>query len=144
VIRSVVVGAAALPVLAACGTNSGDAQSPATAGSTPAGTSTPTGGSGGGGGAEVLAKTTDIKVGGAVFLNDGIVITQPTAGDFHAFNRTCTHQGCLVTDIRDGEIHCGCHGSLYDMTTGQNVGGPAPSPLAVVAISVKGTNITRA
>ncbi len=49
-----------------------------------------------------------------------------------------------MTDIVDGKIHCSCHGSLFDMRTGDNVGGPAPAPLAEVSITVEGDNITLA
>jgi Rieske Fe-S protein len=125
--RGAALGVVALPVLAACG-GSNDTQS----------------GGGKGASGDVLAKTTDIQVGGAVFLDTGIVITEPTAGEFHAFDRTCTHQQCLVTDIQDGKIHCNCHQSLYDMSTGKNVGGPAPSPLTKIDILVKGGKIIRA
>jgi Rieske Fe-S protein len=141
VLRASALGAVAVPLLVACG----DGES--TTG-TPAGSTTPsTGSSGGptqgGGGGSVLAKTSDIEVGGAVFL-DAIVITQPAAGQFHAFDRTCTHQACPVTDLVDGKIHCSCHGSLYDAATGENVGGPAPKPLTEVEIKVQGGNIVEA
>lgn len=129
-----------LPALAACsGGNDPVARDPAAARTgSPTGPATPEG-------PVVLATTGEVPVGGAKFLSDpNVVITQPTAGDFHAFDRTCTHAGCPVQDIVDGKIHCACHGSLYDMTTGANVGGPAPSPLATVDIVVKGGKIEEA
>lgn len=136
----VAAGTVAAPVLAACG-GSGDTGS--TGGSGGTDTSGTSGGTGAAG--EVLAKTTDISVGGAVFLDSpSVVITQPAKGDFHAFSRTCTHAHCPVAKITDGKIECTCHGSLYDMTTGANVGGPAPAPLTVIDIKVKGTDIVEA
>ncbi|MBD3946622.1 Rieske (2Fe-2S) protein [Nocardioides ganghwensis] len=136
--------AAGLPILAACGED----EAGSTGGSgEDTGTPSPSGsesGSGGSAGA-VVASTADIEVGGAVFIEDpSIVITQPEEGEFHAFSRTCTHQKCPVTDIQDGKIHCSCHQSLFDMTTGENVGGPAPSPLSEVEITVDGDSITLA
>jgi Rieske Fe-S protein len=146
ILRSAALGTVAVPVLAACGDDGGEASggsSPTASDSpseTPSATETPTGGGG-----DVLAETSEVEVGGAVFLDkDNVVITQPAAGEFHAFDRTCTHQQCPVTDIQDGKIHCSCHGSLYDMATGENVGGPAPAPLTKVDITVQGTEIVKA
>jgi len=141
VLRAAGITAVALPVLAACGDDTPGASSTPTTSGTPSGTAS---GTPSGNGAEVLAETADIEVGGAVFIDEpSIVITQPSAGDFHAFDRTCTHRQCPVTDIQDGKIHCNCHGSLYDMSTGENVGGPAPSPLSKIDITVKDGEILK-
>jgi Rieske Fe-S protein len=103
--------------------------------------------------ARVLARTADIEVGGAVFLTGpvaaqiaavGIVVTQPVKGQYHAFDRTCSHQRCAVSEIVDGKIHCPCHGSEYSMTSGENVGGPAPFPLNPVGITVEDGTISLA
>jgi len=128
----------AVPALAACGSD----DSPS---SRATDTQSPTGGTSSPSGPVVLAKTSDVPVGGATFIESpSVVVTQPTAGDFHAFDRTCTHNGCPVQDIVDGKIHCPCHGSLYDMATGQNVGGPAPAPLTTIEINVDGSDIVEA
>lgn len=140
ILRGTALGAVAVPVLAACGDDSTDTP---TGSSTPTDSGTPAGTPTDGGSADALASVSDIEVGGAVFL-DGIVITQPSAGEFHAFDRTCTHQQCPVTDLQDGKIHCNCHGSLYDPATGDNVGGPAPKPLSKVDIKVEGDSIVKA
>ncbi len=127
-LRAAGLSVVAVPVISACG---GSDASPD--GAKPTG-GAPTSGA-------VLAKTSDIAEGGAVFLDSGIVVTQPTAGEFHAFDRTCTHRQCPVTDLQDGKIHCDCHDSLYDPATGENVGGPAPSPLTMIPITVQGDEI---
>ncbi|MEO7069694.1 MAG: hypothetical protein ABI131_04295, partial [Nostocoides sp.] len=45
------------------------------------------GGGGGGAGGADLAKTTDIPVGGGkIFAGAGVILTQPTAGEFKAFS----------------------------------------------------------
>lgn len=125
--------------LAGCGGDSGDGGS--TGGSQP----TSTGSSGSGGGPSALAETADIPVDGGIILSDQkIVITQPTAGDFKAFTAVCTHQGNIVTSVSDGEIHCAFHGSVYDAATGDNIGGPAPAPLAEIQIRVKNGKIFEA
>jgi Rieske Fe-S protein len=97
------------------------------------------------GGAAVLASTASVPVGGGKILTaQQIVITQPTAGSFKAFTAVCTHQGCIVSTVADGTIDCPCHGSKFSVKDGSVVNGPAPSPLAAVAIKVDGTSIIRA
>ncbi|MGH3189811.1 MAG: ubiquinol-cytochrome c reductase iron-sulfur subunit [Streptosporangiaceae bacterium] len=100
---------------------------------------------GGGSASAVLAKTTDVPVGGGKILTvQKIVITQPTAGAFHAFTAICTHQGCIVDQVASGTIDCPCHGSKYRDVNGSVVNGPATLPLAAVQITVQGTSIIQA
>ena len=96
-------------------------------------------------GAAVLASTSSVPVGGGKILTgQQIVITQPTAGSYKAFTAVCTHQGCIVNTVTGGTIDCPCHGSKFSVKDGSVVNGPAPSPLAPVAIKVEGTSIVRA
>lgn len=93
----------------------------------------------------VLTTTAEVPVGGGVILSDErVVVTQPAEGEFKAFSAVCTHQSCTVNSVNGGEIACGCHGSRFDATTGEVVGGPAPSPLPEVSISVEGDQILSA
>lgn len=101
------------------------------------------GGSGGQG--EVLAKTTDIPEGGGkVFEDKGVVVTQPTAGEFKAFSSVCTHSGCTVGNVSNGIINCPCHGSQFDAANGSVKKGPATKPLGATAITVEGDSISLA
>jgi Rieske Fe-S protein len=97
------------------------------------------------GGAEppgVLASTSDVPVGGGtVFADRDVVVTQPAAGEFHAFSATCTHQGCPVTEVADGTINCNCHGSRFAIADGSVVDGPADTPLPERGIEVSGEEI---
>ena len=91
-----------------------------------------------------LATTADVPVGGGVILpEERIVITQPTEGEFKAFSALCTHQGCVVAEVQE-TINCTCHNSKYSIEDGSVQGGPAPSPLEEVAISVEGDKIVAA
>jgi Rieske Fe-S protein len=131
----------ATPLLAACGgggdSSSADAGSPSTSG----GGSAPEPSAGGGGGAK-LTTTSAIPEGeGTVFKPQKIVVTQPTSGEFKAFTAICTHMGCTVDNVSDGTINCICHGSMYDISTGEVVQGPATQPLAPIGIAVKGNEI---
>jgi nitrite reductase/ring-hydroxylating ferredoxin subunit len=51
----------------------------------------------------------------------------------------CTHASCPFTtdaEVVDGTVLvCNCHGSEWDLRTGELLAGPAELPLAVVALS---------
>src|SRR5262249_5436841 len=121
---------------------SGTAPSTGSAGTTPGGGS----GSGSGnasGGGDVLAETSDIKVGGGqAFADQEVVGTQPTAGEVKGCTAVCSHPRCIVSDVSDGTINCDCHGSQYSIEDGSVVQGPATFPLAEEKITVTGTDIT--
>ena len=53
------------------------------------------------------------------------MVTQPTEGDFKAFSALCTHQGCVVSEIKGEDIDCTCHGSKFSIADGSVVDGPA-------------------
>lgn len=117
--RAVLAGAVALP-LAGC-TTPGQAPS-----------STPVAG-------QRLAAVADVPVGSGTIV-DGTVITQPTAGVFRAFAARCTHAGCALTAITDGEVLCPCHGSRFNLD-GSVARGPATEPLRPRTVSVQGGDI---
>jgi nitrite reductase/ring-hydroxylating ferredoxin subunit len=115
--RSLLAGGAAVVVggsLVACG-DGRPARSAGTA--APAGTR--------------LIAADDVPVGGGVILPDHqMVVTQPTAGEFKGFSFVCTHAGCPVNEVKDGEIRCPCHGSHFSIATGApRPGSPATRPL---------------
>jgi len=92
-----------------------------------------------------LTTTADVPVGGGLILTaQQIVVTQPTAGEFKAFSTTCTHQGCEVNEVTDGQIVCPCHGSYFAVADGSVTDGPAKSALPERAIAVSGNAITLA
>jgi nitrite reductase/ring-hydroxylating ferredoxin subunit len=92
-----------------------------------------------------LAKTSEIPEGsGKIFKDAGVVVTQPTAGEFKAFSSKCTHQGCAVTGISNGVITCPCHKSEFSVTDGSVKKGPASQPLPEQKITVSGDSIALA
>ncbi|MFF8959938.1 Rieske (2Fe-2S) protein [Streptomyces sp. NPDC014894] len=113
------------------------------------------GGSGGSGGADEgegrgggapgreIAKVTEIPERGGKVV-DGLVITQPTAGEYRAFSATCPHRGCSVRSVRDNMINCPCHDSDFDASDGSVLGGPASAPLRPTPITVEGDAIVLA
>lgn len=146
--RTVVAAAGAaglVATLAACG-GSDDSGASTSASSGGAGGSGSDSGAGSGAAAgKVLAKTTDIPVGGGkIFGDDGVVVTQPKKGEFKAFSSVCTHQGCTVSSVTDGTINCPCHGSKFSIEDGSVQHPPAPEPLPAKKIEVSGTEIKTA
>ena len=57
-------------------------------------------------------------------------------GDLHGFDDICTHQQCSLAEGElDGTIvECPCHGSQFDVTTGEAVQGPATDPVDVFEV----------
>ena len=131
-----VVGIAA--TLTACGDSDDDSSGAADV--APSGEAGDGGDAGAGG--EALAKTSEIPEGGGkVFEDKGVVVVQPTAGDFKAYSSKCPHQGCAVKGISDGIINCPCHGSQFDVADGSVKKGPATSGLPAAEITVSGDSI---
>ena len=84
----------------------------------------------------------DVPVGGGTVIDQSVVVTQPAKGEFKAFSAICTHQGCTVGSVTDGQIVCPCHGSHFSIKDGSPVSGPAPSPLAARRSPCPGGQIT--
>ena len=125
----------ATPVLAACGSDSTSTTAePAatTAPASPAATGP-------------ITATADVPVGSGLILEDaGVVVTQPTEGDFKGFSNICTHQSCPVTNVEGGTINCTCHGSKFSIEDGSVQAGPAPEPLPAVEVTVDGDQVSLA
>ncbi|HYO38031.1 MAG TPA: Rieske (2Fe-2S) protein [Nocardioidaceae bacterium] len=142
-LRGAAMGGLALPVLAACGgedepadtaaEETSSASEPATTDpsaseSVPAGTTVP---------------VADVPVGGGTILAaEKLVVTQPTKGQFKAFDINCTHKGCPVKSIEGDQIICPCHGSAFSITDGAPTKGPATAPLGNRTATVSGDQIS--
>lgn len=92
-----------------------------------------------GAGGDAIANVSDVPVGGALAATtaagEAVLLTQPTEGEIHAFSSVCTHRGCTV-EAGEGDLSCPCHGSTFDLTTGDVLSGPADEPLPEVTVSV--------
>jgi nitrite reductase/ring-hydroxylating ferredoxin subunit len=91
----------------------------------------------------VLTTTSAVPVGGGTVV-DGVVVAQPTEGAFKAYDARCPHQGALVSAPQDGVITCPLHNSKFAVADGAFISGLATRGLTEVAITVNGTEITRA
>jgi 3-phenylpropionate/trans-cinnamate dioxygenase ferredoxin component len=56
-----------------------------------------------------------------------------------AMGNTCTHRGCKLSGGRlQGEtVKCPCHGSMFNVTTGDVVKGPAKNPEPSYKVTVE-------
>jgi menaquinol-cytochrome c reductase iron-sulfur subunit len=62
-------------------------------------------------------------------VNRIVYVVKTADSRLFAFSNTCTHMQCNVHwDPGLSQFLCPCHGGLYDLT-GNNTGGPPPSPL---------------
>jgi Rieske Fe-S protein len=121
--------------LSAC---SGGGDNSASNGNNDTGNNGDTGSSGSSTGFELVALD-KVPVGGAVSAKDAkgnpLIVARPTQTTAACFSAICTHMGCTVAPAGK-ELDCPCHGSVYQATTGKNISGPAPRPLAKVAVKV--------
>lgn len=146
VLGGVAAASLGLPLLAACGSGSDTSGS---AGDDTASTPSPAETSGTSGTSAPASKapagivaTSKVPVGGGVVIaDDKVVVVQPKTGEFLGWSAICTHQGCTVSSVSGGLIHCPCHGSAYSIEDGSVQGGPAPKPLPKVAVKVQGGQV---
>jgi nitrite reductase/ring-hydroxylating ferredoxin subunit len=64
-------------------------------------------------------------------------------GTYYAFSDICTHLRCSLSEGElDGTtLTCICHGSRFDVSTGEVLRGPAKRPIEVYAVRVQGDEL---
>jgi nitrite reductase/ring-hydroxylating ferredoxin subunit len=64
-------------------------------------------------------------------------------GAFHAFDDICTHMGCSLAegDLEETTVICPCHGSEFDVRSGEVLQGPAREPVETYETRVEGGNL---
>lgn len=133
--RALLVGAGAAGLLTACGDDPAPSSAaPPQQAATSAGAPSP---------AASLASTADIPVGGGTVVGD-VLVVQPVAGTFKAYNAACPHKGVKVTPPKDGVATCPAHNSTFAIADGARMSGPATSGLKEIAITVDGGRIQQA
>ena len=73
-------------------------------------------------------------------LPTGRVAVAHVENDLFAFGDECTHEGCSLAEGELGAdedtVVCPCHGSQFDLRTGEPVEGPAEDPVPVFTVRV--------
>ena len=64
-------------------------------------------------------------------------------GRFYAFDDLCTHRQCSLAegDLDGTTLECICHGSQFDVTTGEVLNGPATEPVRSYEVQVEDGSI---
>jgi len=95
-----------------------------------------------------VCSTKDVKVGGATRFQIQalggamILITQPKAGVFRAFNAACTHAGIPLGTVVGKDIACSDgHNAAFNLDTGKVTRGPAQMPLKKYTVTKSGTTL---
>jgi len=93
-----------------------------------------------------LGKVGDVPVGSVVaFEIDGKQVAVANVDSrLFAFDDVCTHRGCsLAKGSLDGDsVRCPCHGSVFHVTDGSVINGPATRPLGTYDVEVNGDDIS--
>jgi nitrite reductase/ring-hydroxylating ferredoxin subunit len=89
-----------------------------------------------------VAKVDDVSPNSATVVDvKGVEIALiNTGGQYHAIGNECTHAGGSLGDgdlIEENQIECPLHGSVFDVTTGEPVVGPADEPVPVYPTKVE-------
>jgi nitrite reductase/ring-hydroxylating ferredoxin subunit len=91
------------------------------------------------------------KVGSATVLYDtrysdpvcflsAFYIVQTSPGKYAAFSAECTH-ACCEANVQGTTLYCACHGSRFNLMTGQVTNGPARKNLPSLPVSTDGKNV---
>jgi nitrite reductase/ring-hydroxylating ferredoxin subunit len=77
---------------------------------------------------------------GVVIDDREIALARLPDGTWVAFDDTCTHEECPLSegDLEGERIVCYCHGSEFDLRTGEVLEGPAEDPLPMYPARVEG------
>ena len=74
-----------------------------------------------------------------ITFHDEVIISKQ-GSRIEAFSSHCTHLGCVINKMNNGEMVCPCHGSRFD-TDGKPVKGPAVERLKRLSFEKKNGDI---
>ncbi len=92
-----------------------------------------------------VARTDDLPDGELLgaSLDDVQVLVANMAGEYRPVGDVCPHAGCLLSEgwIEGDAVECSCHGSMFNLQTGEVVQPPAEEPVPVYEIRVEGDEV---
>jgi nitrite reductase/ring-hydroxylating ferredoxin subunit len=89
-----------------------------------------------------VASTKDLTPGNmkGAEVGDKRILVVNVEGKYYAIGDVCTHRGCRLSGgtLKEGGIvQCPCHGSNFDVKTGDVVKGPAKTPEPTFEVKVE-------
>jgi nitrite reductase/ring-hydroxylating ferredoxin subunit len=92
-----------------------------------------------------LASTADLKPNTMKVVNakGTPILLVNLAGAFYAIGNTCTHMGCPLSKgtLKGDTVQCACHGSVFNVKTGEVVRGLAKKSEPKYELEVNGDQI---
>lgn len=92
-----------------------------------------------------VAKTGDLASGQAKMVEVGgkKIALFNVEGTYCAIDDTCTHRGGPLSEgaLVGKKVTCPWHGAVYDVTTGEVLGPPAPKGVARYNVRVSGSDV---
>ena len=90
----------------------------------------------------ITVPAAEVPVGGGKILTDaGYLVTQPAAGQYKAFVKSCPHALAPMSSIMNGQIVCDRHGSRFSINDGSVITGPAESGLGRAKVTLSGDTL---
>lgn len=76
-------------------------------------------------------------------VDDVPMLVANAGGEYRAVGDICPHAGCLLSQgwIEGEAVECSCHGSVFDLRTGEVVQPPAEEPVPVYDVRVEGGDV---
>ena len=92
-----------------------------------------------------LGRAKDLEEGSmrAFDVKGTTIAVAKVGGAFHAFDDTCTHQQCSLAegDLHESTVICPCHGSEFDVESGEVLRGPASEPVETFEVRLEDGNL---
>jgi len=78
-----------------------------------------------------------------VKVRDQDVLLAKMGSDVYALGDTCPHRGCSLAEgeIEDELVVCGCHGSAFNVKTGNVEAAPAVEGVPIYQVRVEGDDV---
>ncbi|MBI2856382.1 MAG: non-heme iron oxygenase ferredoxin subunit [Chloroflexi bacterium] len=92
-----------------------------------------------------VASTSDLPPGETILVEvEGEpILLANVGGEFYAVTETCTHAECPLSEgsLEGNVLECPCHGSQFNVTTGEVIAAPAEEPLTKYPVRVEGDDV---
>jgi len=92
-----------------------------------------------------LASISDTKPNSmmSVTINDQKILLANVNGKYYALGDKCMHRGCQLSKgkLQGETVICPCHGSTYELKTGNFIKGPTKKPQPAYELKVENNDI---